>query len=473
MRLPLYTKILGWFLLNLLLIAVGLVIFLQAHFGFGLDALLSGRAGDQVETASHLILGELRGRTPEQWSEVLHRYDVAYGVTFTLLGPAGEWLAGGLHEFPPGVRALVGRRPGPGPGPGPREGVPPGRPMPPRTLVQTADPLRYWALLRVDLPGRRPPEPPGTLVIESMSLSAGGLFFDVRPWLAVALAAVAGSALFWFPFVRRITGAIAEMGAGATRFAEGKFAEAVPVRSRDELGALAEEINRMAARLDGYVSGQRRFLGDIAHELCAPLARMQMALGILEERAAPAQRERLGDLREEADHMSALVNELMSFSKASLGGAAPELRPVDVRRIAGRVVQREAAGGVTLEMPAELPAMAEPELLERALANLVRNALRHAGAAGPIAIHGERRGSAVTVAVRDSGPGVPPEMLAQIFDPFFRVDTSRTRETGGVGLGLAIVKTCVTSCGGTVEGRNLSPRGFEVTIRLAAPGEPR
>jgi two-component system sensor histidine kinase CpxA len=468
MRLPLYTKILGWFLLNLLLIAVGLVIFLQAHFGFGLDALLSGRAGDQVETASHLILGELRGRTPEQWSEVLHRYDVAYGVTFTLLGPAGEWLAGGLHEFPPGVRALVDRRPGPGP----REGVPPGRPMPPRTLVQTADPLRYWALLRVDLPGRRPPEPPGTLVIESMSLSAGGLFFDVRPWLAVALAAVAGSALFWFPFVRRITGAIAEMGAGATRFAEGKFAEAVPVRSRDELGALAEEINRMAARLDGYVSGQRRFLGDIAHELCAPLARMQMALGILEERADPAQRERLGDLREEADHMSALVNELMSFSKASLGGAAPELRPVDVRRIAGRVVQREAAGRVALDMPAELPAIAEPELLERALANLVRNALRHAGAAGPIAIHGERRGSAVIVAVRDSGPGVPPGMLAQIFDPFFRVDSSRTRETGGVGLGLAIVKTCVTSCGGAVEGRNLVPRGFEVTIRLASPGEP-
>ncbi len=472
MRVPLYAKILGWFLLNLLLLAAGLLVFLQVHFGFGLDALLSGRAGDQVETTSRLILGELRANPPAAWGGVLRRYDEAYGVTFTLLGPDAEWLAGGNESLPPEVRARLDRRPGPPElpesGRAPDGLPPPRRPAPPRTFLQTAHPQRYWAVLRVDLPGARPPAPPGALVIESSSLTAGGLFFDVRPWLAAALACLAGSALFWLPFVRRITRDIARMGAGAARFAEGNFAQPVAVRSRDELGALAGEINRMAARLDGYISGQRRFLGDIAHELCAPLARMQMALGILEERVDPAQRERLLDLREEADHMSSLVNELMSFSKASLGGAAAPLRPVEVRRVAGRVVQREAAGRVAVEMPADLLAMAAPDLLERALANLIRNALRHAGDSGPISIHGERRDDGVTLSVRDAGPGVPPAMLAQIFDPFFRVDTSRTRETGGVGLGLAIVKTCVTACGGTVEGRNLRPRGFEVTIRLPA-----
>jgi len=473
MRLPLYVKILGWFLLNLLLLAAGAIFFVQAHFGFGLDALISGRAGDQVETSARLILDELRGKPPEQWGAILHRYDQAYHVTFTIYGPGGEWLAGGLHELPPGVRALLERRPPP-PDAAPIGKAPPPRPQPPRALVQTANPLRYWAILRVDLPGMPRPAPPGSLVIESTSLSAGGLFFDPRPWLALAAGGMVLSALFWLPFVGGITRAIRRMSDATARFAEGNFAVPAPVHSRDELGALATAINRMAARLDGYVTGQRRFLGDIAHELCAPLARMQLALGILEDRADEAQGERLADLREEIDHMAALVNELLSFSKASLGGATAQRRPVELRPLAERAVQREANGITHIEVavPEGLVALTDPDLLERALANLLRNALRHAGDHGPVTVRGEAADNgAVALSVRDCGPGVPAGMLEQVFDPFFRVDSSRARAgdgLGGVGLGLAIVKTCVASCGGTVEGRNLSPRGFEVTMRFSA-----
>jgi two-component system sensor histidine kinase CpxA len=471
MRLPLYVRILGWFLLNVLLLGAGLVVFVQIHFGFGLDALVSGRAGDQIESAGHLILDELRGKPPREWGRILHRYDEAYHVTFTLFGPRGEWLAGGLHEIPPGVRAQVERRqPAAG---GPPRQQPPPRPLPPRALVQTANPLRYWAILRVGVPGAPPLGPPGALVIESTSLSAGGLFFDVRPWLAAGAVGVVLSALLWLPFVGGITRAIRRMSEATARFAEGNFAEPAPVRSRDELGALAGSINRMAVRLDGYVTGQRRFLGDIAHELCAPLARMQLALGILEERADEPQRERLADLREEVDHMAGLVNELLSFSKSSLGGVSAQLREVELRPLVERAVQREANGvtHIDVAVPDGLVVSADPDLLERALANLLRNALRHAGNHGPVTILAERAGAAVTIAVRDSGPGVPPEMIEQLFDPFFRVDAARTRgadDLGGVGLGLAIVKTCVKSCGGTVVCRNLSPSGFEVTIRLSA-----
>jgi len=88
-----------------------------------------------------------------------------------------------------------------------------------------------------------------------------------------------------------------------------------------------------------------------------------------------------------------------------------------------------------------------------------------------VTILGEAADGAVAISVRDCGPGVPAEMIEQLFDPFFRVDSSRARSSdglGGVGLGLAIVKTCAASCGGTVECRNLSPRGFEVTIRFSA-----
>jgi two-component system sensor histidine kinase CpxA len=174
---------------------------------------------------------------------------------------------------------------------------------------------------------------------------------------------------------------------------------------------------------------------------------------------------------EEAAHMAGLVNELLSFSKASLTSSTIKLRPVQVIEITEKAIRREAAAPlrVALEIPADLQVMADPELLARALANLLRNAVRYAGEAGPIAVSAQRNENGVCITVADSGPGVPDGELARIFDPFYRVDSSRDRATGGTGLGLAIVKTCIESCGGTVTGRNRKPTGLEVTITL--PGE--
>lgn len=466
MRLPLYLKILAWFFLNLLLLTGGLIGFAQWQFGLNLGALLTGRAGDQVEKMSRLLLDEMRGQGPEQWSAVLRRYEKAYGVSLYVFGGRGEWLAGGVREVPADVMAQLRRPP---PRPPMAGGPPPGPPEPPLALVQTTNPLRYWALVRVDLPGPR--GMPGTLVIESTTLNAGGLFFDARPWLALLGGAVLLSALFWLPFVSRMTGAIQAIAAATGRFAEGDFSRPARVKRRDEIGALGLSVNRMATRLDGYVTGQRRFLGDIAHELCAPLARLQMALGILESRADVSQRERLADLREEVDHMAGLVNELLSFSKAALGTTAVQIEAVNLRGVVQRAVQREASGALVVVGEA-LKVLVDADLLERAVANLLRNAVRHAGQSGAIEVTAERAGAIVLLRVSDCGPGVPAEMLEQIFDPFFRVDAARTRESGGTGLGLAIVKTCVTSCGGEVSARNREPSGLEVTLRLrAAPGQ--
>jgi two-component system sensor histidine kinase CpxA len=110
--------------------------------------------------------------------------------------------------------------------------------------------------------------------------------------------------------------------------------------------------------------------------------------------------------------------------------------------------------------------LASAELLTRALANLVRNALKYAGKSGPIAIRAEAARDTVKIVVRDNGPGVPGGLIDQLFEPFFRPEVSRDRESGGVGLGLAIVKTCVETCKGTVSAANLQPSGFAVTIML-------
>jgi len=125
---------------------------------------------------------------------------------------------------------------------------------------------------------------------------------------------------------------------------------------------------------------------------------------------------------------------------------------------------------IAQEIPDELTVLADYDLLVRAISNLLRNALRYSEGAGSITITAAREDGGMAIRVADSGPGVPEEELPKLFDAFYRLDASRTRETGGVGLGLTIVKTCIESCNGTVVAQNRQPHGLEVTIRLPLGG---
>jgi len=107
-------------------------------------------------------------------------------------------------------------------------------------------------------------------------------------------------------------------------------------------------------------------------------------------------------------------------------------------------------------------------LLRRAIANILRNAIRYAGDAGPIEIVAEKKSSKVIITVRDEGPGVPDAHMTKLFEPFFRPEPERGRSTGGVGLGLAIARTCILACSGSIYATNLSPKGFAVVIELSS-----
>ena len=171
--------------------------------------------------------------------------------------------------------------------------------------------------------------------------------------------------------------------------------------------------------------------------------------------------------------MSSLVNELLSFSKAGLRTKDLELRSDPLAELCARVIAREAEGkaDITVNVDADLNVLADPDLLARAIGNVLRNAVRYAGDAGPIALTATARGSDVSFAITDSGAGVPPETLHRLFDPFYRPETARTREGGGAGLGLAIVKSCVEACGGTVAVKNAQPHGLEVAMVLRGAAE--
>ncbi len=502
-RFPLYLKILLWFFLNVVFLCAAFFIVARVQFRFGWDSLISGRAGEQVQTVTQLLTVSLADQPRAEWDGVLKVFGNQYHVKFYLyhnLPGQLEQLAGEPVDLPPAVRDRAMARPGMNPpprGPGPdrpdgppgdapdfqpppmREGGPPGQRGGPPPISLLHESARYWVIVPIH-PGPTQQQRlltaslpmPATIIISSETLSAGGLFFNPTPWVIAGIAVIAVSTLFWFPLVRGITHSLSQMTGATEKIAEGRFEVRTQVRRRDELGALSGAIDRMAGRLAGLVTGQKRFLGDIAHELCSPIARIQVALGILEQHADESQKARLQDLREEVEQMSGLVNELLSFSRAALGKANIKLQPVQVRAVVEKAAARECGpdtgATVSIAIPEELQAVAEPELLLRAVANVLRNAIRYAAAAGPIQVSAARENEMIVLRVEDCGPGIPEAALPQLFDPFYRVDSSRTRDTGGAGLGLSIVKTCVESCGGTVGCENRQPSGLRVILRLPA-----
>jgi two-component system sensor histidine kinase CpxA len=483
-RWPLSRKILLLALLNFALLAALLGAFVRAQFHAGPESLLLGPAHDRIRSIADSFAHEFQAAAPDLRAGLTTVYRLRYHADFFLVSGRGYAVAGPEVDTPSEVldRARTVLPPPPRRGPPPRRDGSPGEPPPPRpplppesVFLHISDhPRHYWAGARVDL-GEDSDEPGrlAILLIRSDSIFQNSLFFNWPLWLGVGLSIVAVTVACWLPFIRGMTRAIARMDRATLQIAEGRFDVAVATGRRDELGDLGEQVERMAARLHSYVSNQKRFLGDIAHELCAPIARIQFALGILEQKAEDGQRKHVAALHEEIQEMSGLVNELLSFSKAGMSAGAVKLERVAVVDAARRAAAREGFAGTPIEIAAEdgLAVMANDGLLLRALSNLLRNAVRYAGAAGPIAITARRAGERVEIAVADCGPGLPERELENVFAPFYRPDPeatpSRTRETGGAGLGLAIVRTCMEACGGTVECRNRKPHGLEVVLRLA------
>ncbi|HEX4084986.1 MAG TPA: HAMP domain-containing sensor histidine kinase [Chthoniobacteraceae bacterium] len=458
-RFPLYAKILGWFFVNLLVLVVVFLILVNAQFRFDLGWVFSTAARQRVDTMRNLIVNELNTTRPDEWDRVLEGFSEAYHARLGLYDENGDRLLGTSDFLPPTVRAQLLR-------PGTEHGQ--------DQFLRTTDPTRYWLLMSAQPDNLEAGGPMNVLLVaESSSVTVGGLVMDLRlGWLLIAGSALF-SVLFWLPLLRGITRSIGQMTDATKQIAEGQFNVRVPARRHDELGVLAEAINQMGVRLDGFVKGQARFLGDVAHELCSPLARLQMALGILEQRAGEKEKTYAAMAIEKAGQISQLVNELLAFSKASFAGRAVDLRAVRVRDAVDEAIQYERTEASRIEtcVPEDIHALADAELLTRALSNLLRNAIRFGAEAGPIEIRAERQEDRVTITISDNGEGVPEEELPRIFDAFYRIDASRNRQTGGSGLGLAIVRSCVVACNGVVAAENRAPHGLAVHLTLPATEE--
>ena len=289
------------------------------------------------------------------------------------------------------------------------------------------------------------------------------------PYYALILAAIAF--LCWLLAIGIVT-PVREVAAAVDRFGRGDLTTRVPVVRKDEIGQLAGAFNDMAGRIETLLTAERRLLQDISHELRSPLARLNIGIELArtaDDRDAAAVR-----LQKEVDRLTSLVGSLLEVTRVE---GDPTTRRSDEVKV-GHML-REVAQSCSLEAEArqcrlvvedrsQRTLKGDPELLRRAIENVVRNAIRYAPIASDIELRTDDGPSGLVVTVRDAGAGVPDELLTKLVQPFFRAEDARDYSySGGVGLGLSIAHRAVQLHHGTLVAENAHP-GLRVKLMFPA-----
>jgi signal transduction histidine kinase len=313
--------------------------------------------------------------------------------------------------------------------------------------------------------------PPGGLNAQEVFVSS------VNRSLLLAVLIAGGVALLAaFLLSRRILGPIEALTAAARHLGQGDLSRRVEVRSRDEIGELAQAFNGMADSLARVEQLHRNMVSDIAHELRAPLTNIRCQLETLQDGLAAPGPEIIASIHEEAMLLHRLIEDLQALALAEAGQLRLRCEPVDLHAVINQAInasQPQVASkqlALKVDAPPDLPLVqADSERIGQVLRNLLINAITHTPRQGRIEIRARSTGVEVEVIVKDSGPGIEPEQAANIFERFYRVDRSRARSTGGAGLGLAIVKQLVSAHGGRVWVESTAGQGavFIFTLPLA------
>ncbi len=304
------------------------------------------------------------------------------------------------------------------------------------------------------------------------------LGWEQRPRIAwVTLGALLLLTALAYLYVRRLLRPLDDIRAGAQRFGAGAFDQPIPVRHAhkpDELGQLAATINTMGEDIHQMLEAKRALLLAMSHELRSPLTRARLNAELLPD-SAEAQAPRQALLRDLGE-MARVISDLLESERLAAPHAALHREPVDLAALAREVIaelgdRHPGAAAICVQAPPTLPALPlDRARLRLLLRNLLDNSLRHSphpgdSAAPPPELHLRWQNESVEIVVRDHGPGVPPEHLAQLAQAFYRPDSARQRATGGVGLGLYLCRLVAQAHGGSLALRNAQP-GLEVRVLL-------
>lgn len=276
------------------------------------------------------------------------------------------------------------------------------------------------------------------------------------PFVAALLCILSGILLGASLMIRRLLSPLKDLTAAVERLGNGELGHQVPDRCRqDELGDLGRAFNTMSKRLLEMVRTREQLLLDVSHELRSPLTRIKVALEMSPEGSAK------DSIRDDLGEMEGMIGEILEAAR--LDSVAGKIHPVAVDLA---VLTLDVAGGfegmapgVTVDTPragsaaeGTLGVMADPERVRKVLSNVIGNAVKYSKAdKGAVEVSVEGRDGEVVVTVRDHGIGIPEAELPRLFEPFYRVDRSRSRDTGGYGLGLSLCKRIMEAHGGRIE----------------------
>ena len=253
------------------------------------------------------------------------------------------------------------------------------------------------------------------------------------------------------------------LGDGVARLSEGDLDVAVPKRSADEFGALTDAFNRMVGRIKDMIRARDQLLLDVSHELRSPVTRLKVALELV---ADPDMKARMaGDVAE----MEIMIGELLELERLRHGRGISTARQ-DVVSLLGEVAGNYDDRPPTVRV---VPTMSEivvdidRDRLRTVIRNLLENAIKYSlPDSRPVEVSATQNGHKVVIRVTDDGPGIPDRDLPSLFEPFFRVDRSRSKKTGGYGLGLSISKRIVEAHGGTIAVEESAKRGASFVVTL-------
>jgi heavy metal sensor kinase len=290
--------------------------------------------------------------------------------------------------------------------------------------------------------------------------------------LTLAVAAFAGYAL-----ARRALAPLEQMALRAEQITSERLDERLPTDNVDgELGQLARAFNSTLARLEQSFEQLRRFTSDASHELRTPLTAMRSVgeVGLQKDGSREEYRDIIGSMLEEGNRLTRLVDSLLTISRADAGAIQFHPSVFSVLELAREaaalleVLMEEKSLKLTLSGDETAAVKGDRLFLRQSLVNIIHNAVKYSPARGTISVNVRLDGAGrVMIEIADDGPGIPPEHLTSVFDRFYRVDKSRTRNEGGAGLGLSIANWAVQAHGGEI-GLDSAP-GAGCTFRICLP----
>ena len=283
------------------------------------------------------------------------------------------------------------------------------------------------------------------------------------PWASIVSFGITAAIILvsacWF-LLTRLTGPLLRVSRAADRLGKGEAVDPLPLIGPSEVRGLTQAFNRMQARLTRFVADRTRLLAALGHDLRSPLTAMRVRAEMVDED------ETRESLVASIEEMQEMVDATLAFAR---GMASSEVyETVDLKTYL-KQLQADMIGGFPLDTANSISVRLRPQSVRRALRNIIENAQRYGGGAEVTFVHDAEY---VQIRVSDNGPGVPEAELEQVFEPFFRLEKSRSRETGGTGLGLSIARTIVRAHGGDVALTNRTEGGLLVTVTLPLETEP-